>query len=48
MHSRDIELSPQGATGHILMEDLQRSIAKRFGVNRRFIEVRMQRYGFLK
>lgn len=48
MHSSDIELSPQGATGHILMEDLQRSIAKRFGVNRRFIEVRMQRYGFLK
>lgn len=29
------------------LENLQRVLAKRFGVHRRFIEVRMSRYGFL-
>jgi len=29
------------------VEDLQKALAKRFGVHRRFIEVRMERYGLL-
>jgi hypothetical protein len=34
-------------SGHLAIESLQRALAKRFGVHRRFIEVRMNRYGLL-
>ena len=30
------------------IDSLQKAVAKRFGVNRRFIQVRMKRYGLLK
>ena len=30
------------------LDGLQRALAQRFGVHRRFIEVRMERYGFLR
>jgi hypothetical protein len=30
------------------MESLQKALATRFGVNRRFIQVRMERYGLLR
>lgn len=43
-----INLTADGDLGFFDMECLQRALATRFGVNRRFIEVRMERYGILK
>jgi len=43
-----IHLTADGERGVFDMECLQRALAKRFGVNRRFIEVRMDRYGLLQ
>ena len=43
-----IHLTADGDLGFFDMECLQRALATRFGVNRRFIEVRMERYGLLK
>lgn len=43
-----IQLTADGDLGFFDMECLQRALATRFGVNRRFIEVRMERYGLLK
>lgn len=42
------EAGKKGCLGSNHMETFQRALAKRFGVNRRFIEVRMERYGLLK
>ena len=41
--SLDLDLTADG-----YIECLQKAVAKRFGVNRRFIQVRMERYGLLK
>ena len=43
-----LHLMPEGDLGLYDMECLQKALAKRFGVNRRFIQVRMERYGLLK
>lgn len=43
-----LHLTPEGDLGLYDMECLQKALAKRFGVNRRFIQVRMERYGLLK
>ncbi|MBG1252646.1 ImmA/IrrE family metallo-endopeptidase [Burkholderia pseudomallei] len=40
-------LVPAGASGSAQMQNLQRELAARFGVNRSFIEVRMKCYGLL-
>jgi len=45
---QSIHLTADGDLGFFDMECLQKALATRFGVNRRFIEVRMERYGFLK
>lgn len=42
-----LRLSADGGFGVFDMECLQKALAKRFGVHRRFIQVRMERYGFL-
>lgn len=44
----NISLKAEGGLGAFDMESLQRAVAKRFGVNRRFIQVRMERYNLLK
>lgn len=43
-----LHLTADGDIGFYDIECLQKSLAKRFGVNRRFIQVRMERYGLLK
>lgn len=43
-----IHLTADGDIGFVDMECLQKALAKRFSVNRRFIQVRMERYGLLK
>ena len=43
-----LHLTADGDIGFFDIECLQRALAKRFGVNRRFIQVRMERYGLLK
>lgn len=43
-----LHLTADGDIGFFDIECLQRAVAKRFGVNRRFIQVRMERYGLLK
>ena len=43
-----VHLTADGDLGSLDMECLQKALAMRFGVNRRFIEVRMERYGLLK
>ncbi len=43
-----LHLMPEGDLGLYDMECLQKALAKRFGVSRRFIQVRMERYGLLK
>jgi Zn-dependent peptidase ImmA (M78 family) len=43
-----LHLTAEGEFGFLDMECLQKSLAKRFGVNPRFIQVRMERYGLLK
>ncbi|MES2228289.1 MAG: hypothetical protein V4540_11010 [Pseudomonadota bacterium] len=43
-----LHLTADGDVGFFDIECLQRAVAKRFGVNRRFIQVRMERYGLLK
>lgn len=43
-----LHLTAEGDIGFFDMECLQKAVAKRFGVNRRFIQVRMERYGLLK
>lgn len=45
-----MQLSPavNNMFGHMYIDQLQRSLATIFGVHRRFIEVRMKRYGILK
>ncbi len=45
---QSLHLTADGDLGFFDLECLQRALATRFGVNRRFIEVRMERYGFLK
>lgn len=42
-----LKLSVEGGNGAFDMESLQKALGKRFGVNRRFIQVRMERYGLL-
>ena len=42
-----MRLTADGDIGFFDMECLQRALAKRFGVHRRFIQVRMERYGLL-
>lgn len=42
-----LRLTADGAIGFFDMECLQKALAKRFGVHRRFIQVRMERYGLL-
>ena len=41
-------LTADGDMGFFDMESLQKALATRFGVNRRFIAVRMERYGLLR
>lgn len=43
-----IHLTADGDIGFFDLECLQKALARRFGVNRRFIQVRMQRYGLLR
>lgn len=43
-----LHLTDDGDIGFFDIECLQKAVAKRFGVNRRFIQVRMERYGLLK
>lgn len=43
-----LHLTADGGIGFFDIECLQKAVAKRFGVNRRFIQVRMERYGLLK
>jgi hypothetical protein len=43
-----LQLTADGDIGFFDIECLQKAVAKRFGVNRRFIQVRMERYGLLK
>lgn len=43
-----ITVQSSGAMGFFNLESLQRSIASRFNVSPRFIQVRMERYGLLK
>ena len=43
-----LHLTAEGERGLLGMERLQRTLAKRFGVSPRFIQVRMDRYGLLK
>jgi hypothetical protein len=43
-----LHLTADGDIGFFDIECLQKALAKRFGVNRRFIQVRMDRYGLLK
>lgn len=43
-----LHLTADGEIGFFDIECLQKAVAKRFGVNRRFIQVRMERYGLLK
>jgi hypothetical protein len=43
-----LHLTADGDIGFVDIECLQKAVAKRFGVNRRFIQVRMERYGLLK
>jgi hypothetical protein len=43
-----LHLTADGDIGFFDIECLQKAVAKRFGVNRRFIQVRMERYGLLK
>lgn len=43
-----LHLTADGDIGFFDIECLQKALAKRFGVNRRFIQVRMERYGLLK
>ena len=42
-----LRLTADGDIGFFDMECLQKALAKRFGVHRRFIQVRMERYGLL-
>ncbi len=42
-----LHLMPEGDLGPYYLECLQKALAEGFGVNRRFIQVRMQRYGLL-
>lgn len=42
-----MRLTADGDIGFFDMECLQKALAKRFGVHRRFIQVRMERYGLL-
>lgn len=41
-------LAANNMFGHLYIDQLQRTLATRFGVHRRFIEVRMKRYGLIK
>jgi hypothetical protein len=41
-----LQLTAEGQAGAV--EALQKALAQRFGVHRRFIEVRMERYGYLQ
>ena len=43
-----LHLTADGDIGFFDIECLQKAVAKRFGVNRRFIQVRMERYGLFK
>lgn len=43
-----LHLTADGDIGFFDIECLQKAVARRFGVNRRFIQVRMERYGLLK
>lgn len=43
-----IHLTADGDIGLFDMECLQKALASRFGVNRRFVQVRMERYGLLR
>lgn len=43
-----LHLTADGDLGFFDIECLQKAVAKRFGVNRRFIQVRMERYGLFK
>ncbi|UZG45582.1 hypothetical protein [Caldimonas thermodepolymerans] len=45
---QSLHLTADGDLGFFDMECFQRALATRFGVNRRFIEVRMERYGLLR
>lgn len=42
-----VHLETQGSFGFVNLENLQRALAPRFGVNPQFIKVRMQKYGLL-
>jgi hypothetical protein len=42
-----LRLTADGDLGLFHMEGLQKALAERFGVHRRFIQVRMERYGLL-
>jgi len=42
-----LKLTVDGGVSAFDMESLQKALGKRFGVNRRFIQVRMERYGLL-
>jgi hypothetical protein len=42
-----LKLSVEGGVSAFDMESLQKALGKHFGVNRRFIQVRMERYGLL-
>ena len=42
-----LKLTVDGGVSAFDMESLQKALGKRFGVNRRFIQVRMKRYGLL-
>jgi len=43
-----MRLTADGDIGFFDMECLQKALAKRFGVHRRFIQVRMERYGLIE
>lgn len=43
-----LTLVAEGDFGLFYLEMLQRAVAKRFGVTRRFVQVRMERYGLLR
>lgn len=48
MPGTSLHLTADGTTGTVRMESLERALATRFGVNRRFVQVRMQRYGLIR
>ena len=47
LHAAAPRLVEQGTFGFVGMENLQRELAATFGVNPKFIRVRMERYGLL-